>query len=217
VRINAAQNEGSLTVWGGLFSTFDCTFVYLRQKDDPWNSIGAGAVTGGFLSLRAGMKFGSRSAICDGVLLALIEGAGIMLDRVNRGSDEKPSVELQQDLHQLQLLPPHFPLHFKELQKSRHRRRSISANPNRAPTLSSPRSYQYGLPPPLALLQTLLQTMSSVNCASWGCSFLSVCKTGMPRCEAFHQEAAAAIAATSNLIPKKLYYLSKPGILDLSI
>jgi hypothetical protein len=138
VRINAAQNEGSFTVWGGLFSTFDCTFVYLRQKEDPWNSIGAGAVTGGFLSLRGGMKFGSRSAIFDGVLLALIEGAGIMLDRVNQGSDEKPSVKLQQHLHQLQLLPPHFPLHFKELHKSRHRRRSISANPNRAPTLSSP-------------------------------------------------------------------------------
>ncbi|CAK9222959.1 unnamed protein product [Sphagnum troendelagicum] len=80
------------------------------------------------------MKFGSRSAVFDGVLLALIEGAGIMLDRVNQGSDEKPSVELQQHLHQLQLLPPHFPLHFKELHKSRHRRRSISANANRAPT-----------------------------------------------------------------------------------
>jgi hypothetical protein len=60
------------------------------------------------------MKFGSRSAIFDGVLLALIEGAGIMFDRVNHGSDEKPSVELQQHLHKLQLLPPHFPLHFKE-------------------------------------------------------------------------------------------------------
>ncbi len=94
MRINAAQNEGSFTVWGGLFSTFDCTFVYLRQKEDPWNSIGAGAVTGGFFSLRAGMKFGSRSAIFDGVWLVLIEGAGIMLDRVNHVSDEKPSVEL---------------------------------------------------------------------------------------------------------------------------
>jgi hypothetical protein len=124
---------------GEVFSApFDCTFVYLRQKGDPWNSIGAGAVTGGFLSLQAGMKFGSRCAIFDGMLLALIDGAGNMLDRVNHGFDEKPSVELQQHLQQLQLLPPHFPLHFKELHKSRHRRRSISANPNRAPTLSSP-------------------------------------------------------------------------------
>jgi hypothetical protein len=163
-------------VWGGLFSsTFDCTFLYLRQKEDPWNSISAGAVTGGFLSLRAGMKFGSRSAIFDGVLLALIEGAGIMLDRVKCGSDEKPSVELEQHLHQLQLLPPHFPLHFKELHKSRHRRRSIYATLTEH-LLSLPPSYHYGLPPPLALLQTLLQTLSSVNCASWGCSFSSVCK-----------------------------------------
>jgi hypothetical protein len=39
----------------------------------------------------------------------------------------------------------------------------------------------------------------------------------MPRCEAFQQEATAAMAATSNLILKKLYYLSKHDILDLSI
>jgi hypothetical protein len=39
----------------------------------------------------------------------------------------------------------------------------------------------------------------------------------MPRCEAFQQEAAAAMAATSNLILKKLYHLSKPENLDLSI
>ncbi len=101
-------------MWGGLFSsTFDFTFLYLRQKEDPWNSISAGAVTGGFLSLRAGKKFGSRSAIFDGVLLALIEGAGIILDRVNHGSDEKPSVELEQHLHQLQLLSTTLPPAFQ--------------------------------------------------------------------------------------------------------
>jgi import inner membrane translocase subunit TIM17 len=34
-------------VWGGLFSTFDCTLVAVRKKEDPWNSIAAGAMTGG--------------------------------------------------------------------------------------------------------------------------------------------------------------------------
>ena len=43
-------------MWGGLFSTFDCTLVALRHKEDPWNSIAAGALTGGFLSLRTGMQ-----------------------------------------------------------------------------------------------------------------------------------------------------------------
>jgi hypothetical protein len=41
-------------VWGGLFSTFDCTLVAVRRKEDPWNSIAAGALTGGFLQLRTG-------------------------------------------------------------------------------------------------------------------------------------------------------------------
>ncbi|KAJ7541325.1 hypothetical protein O6H91_10G054600 [Diphasiastrum complanatum] len=82
VRINAPRIGGSFAVWGGLFSTFDCSMVYLRQKEDPWNSIIAGAATGGFLQMRGGLKTATRSAIFGGVLLALIEGAGIMLNRM---------------------------------------------------------------------------------------------------------------------------------------
>ncbi len=93
VRINAPRIGGSFAVWGGLFSTFDCGFVYLRQKEDPWNSIAAGAATGGFLSLRAGMKSATRSAVFGGVLLALIEGAGIMLNRVTANLAQPPPME----------------------------------------------------------------------------------------------------------------------------
>eukprot|EP00262_Sarcandra_glabra_P004303 TRINITY_DN1525_c0_g2_i6.p1 TRINITY_DN1525_c0_g2~~TRINITY_DN1525_c0_g2_i6.p1 ORF type:complete len:223 (-),score=21.71 TRINITY_DN1525_c0_g2_i6:293-961(-) len=82
VRMNAPRVGGSFAVWGGLFSAFDCTMVYVRQKEDPWNSIIAGAATGGFLSMRQGLGPASRSALFGGVLLALIEGAGIMLNRV---------------------------------------------------------------------------------------------------------------------------------------
>ncbi|KAI5069053.1 hypothetical protein GOP47_0015354 [Adiantum capillus-veneris] len=74
VRMNAPRVGGSFAVWGGIFSTFDCTAVYLRQKEDPWNSIFAGAATGGFLQLRHGARSATRSAIFGGVLLALIEG-----------------------------------------------------------------------------------------------------------------------------------------------
>jgi import inner membrane translocase subunit TIM17 len=69
-------------VWGGLFSTFDCTLVALRKKEDPWNSIASGALTGGFLQLRTGMKSAARSAAFGGVLLAMIEGVGILLTRM---------------------------------------------------------------------------------------------------------------------------------------
>ncbi|KAL1532534.1 Mitochondrial import inner membrane translocase subunit TIM17-2 [Salvia divinorum] len=51
VRMNAPRVGGSFAVWGGLFSTFDCTMVYMRQKEDPWNSIIAGATTGGLLEI----------------------------------------------------------------------------------------------------------------------------------------------------------------------
>ncbi|CAH2058911.1 unnamed protein product [Thlaspi arvense] len=82
VTMNAPRLGGSFAVWGGLFSTFDCTMVYFRQKEDPWNSIIAGAATGGFLSMRQGPSAAARAAMFGGCLLALIEGAGIALNKM---------------------------------------------------------------------------------------------------------------------------------------
>ncbi|KAF3791941.1 Mitochondrial import inner membrane translocase subunit [Nymphaea thermarum] len=93
VRMNAPRVGGSFAVWGGLFSAFDCSMVYVRQKEDPWNSIIAGAATGGFLSMRQGLGAASRSAVFGGVLLALIEGAGIMLNKVLSAPQNFPPME----------------------------------------------------------------------------------------------------------------------------
>ncbi|GAA0155220.1 transporter [Lithospermum erythrorhizon] len=90
VRMNAPRIGGSFAVWGGLFSTFDCTMVYLRQKEDPWNSIISGAATGGLLSMRQGFGAASRAAVFGGVLLGLIEGAGIMLNKVMANNQQMP-------------------------------------------------------------------------------------------------------------------------------
>lgn len=79
--MNAPRVGGSFAVWGALFSTFDCSIVYLRQKEDPWNSILSGTLSGGLLSMRQGVRVASRSALCGGVLLALIEGTGIMMNK----------------------------------------------------------------------------------------------------------------------------------------
>ncbi|GFQ01514.1 mitochondrial import inner membrane translocase subunit tim17-2 [Phtheirospermum japonicum] len=95
VRMNAPRVGGSFAVWGGLFSTFDCTMVYIRQKEDPWNSIMAGAATGGFLQMRQGLGAASRSAVFGGVLLALIEGAGIMLNKLMTAPQGLPPMEEQ--------------------------------------------------------------------------------------------------------------------------
>ncbi|XP_057417762.1 mitochondrial import inner membrane translocase subunit TIM17-2 [Lotus japonicus] len=92
VRLNAPRVGGSFAVWGGLFSSFDCTMVYLRQKEDPWNSIFAGAATGGFLSMRQGLTASTRAAAFGGVLLALIEGAGIMLNKFLSAQQPMPMI-----------------------------------------------------------------------------------------------------------------------------
>ena len=44
---------GSFAIWGGLFSTIDCGLVRLRGKEDPWNSITSGAMTGAVLAARS--------------------------------------------------------------------------------------------------------------------------------------------------------------------
>lgn len=82
VRQRAPILGGQFAVWGGLFSTIDCSLVYLRQKEDPWNSIMSGAATGGILSARAGVGAMAGSALLGGVLLAMIEGVGIMITRM---------------------------------------------------------------------------------------------------------------------------------------
>lgn len=72
---------GNFAVWGGLFSTCDCTLGHIRGKEDIWNPIASGALTGGLLAIRGGMKAAGRSAIVGGILLALIEGAAHVLQR----------------------------------------------------------------------------------------------------------------------------------------
>lgn len=72
---------GNFAVWGGLFSTCDCTLAHIRGKEDIWNPIASGALTGGLLAIRGGMKAAGRSAVIGGLLLALIEGAAHLLQR----------------------------------------------------------------------------------------------------------------------------------------
>ncbi|CAG2110948.1 unnamed protein product, partial [Medioppia subpectinata] len=54
IRTRAPVIGGNFAVWGGLFSTIDCTLVHIRKKEDPWNSITSGALTGAILAVRNG-------------------------------------------------------------------------------------------------------------------------------------------------------------------
>ena len=73
---------GQFAAWGLCFATFDCTFAHLRQKEDPWNSIMSGAAAGAVMAARQGPKHMAGSALVGAVLLGLIEGVGIMLNRM---------------------------------------------------------------------------------------------------------------------------------------
>lgn len=86
---------GNFAVWGGLFSFYDCLFSYTRKREDPWNAIGAGAATGGTLALRAGPKAVGTNALIGGVLLALIEGLGVLVGKMSGNTAQ-----------QQQLIPP---------------------------------------------------------------------------------------------------------------
>lgn len=81
VRMRAPVLGGNFAVWGGLFSCFDCTYAAVRKKEDPWNAIMAGASTGGVLAARAGAKAIVRNAAVGGILLAMIEGVGIVIQK----------------------------------------------------------------------------------------------------------------------------------------
>ncbi|KAL8136916.1 hypothetical protein V2J09_002917 [Rumex salicifolius] len=82
-RMNALRVGGSFGTWGALFSASDCTMVYLRQKEDPWNSIAAGATTGAILAIRQGVRRAALSALFTGSILALIEGLMIFGGKYN--------------------------------------------------------------------------------------------------------------------------------------
>lgn len=54
-----------------------CSLTHLRDaQEDPWNAIGAGAMTGGFLQLRFGLGSAAKSAMFGGFLLVGGGGGG---------------------------------------------------------------------------------------------------------------------------------------------
>ena len=69
-------------MWGGVFSSIDCLMIYLRQKDDPYNAIVSGFLTGGILAIRGGLSVAFKNAFIGGVILMLIEGVSVVVSSV---------------------------------------------------------------------------------------------------------------------------------------
>ncbi|CAH2447618.1 TIM23 complex subunit [Komagataella phaffii CBS 7435] len=81
IKARAPVVGGNFGVWGGLFSTFDCTVKAIRKREDHWNAIIAGFFTGGALAMRGGWKQTRNSAITCACVLGVFEGVGMMFQR----------------------------------------------------------------------------------------------------------------------------------------
>jgi mitochondrial import inner membrane translocase subunit TIM17 len=82
IKARAPVTGGNFGVWGGMFSTYDCAVKGIRKKEDPYNSIIAGFLTGGSLAIRGGWRAARNGAIMCGIFLAVIEGVGIGIQRM---------------------------------------------------------------------------------------------------------------------------------------
>mmetsp|Transcript_124613 Transcript_124613/g.348990 ORF Transcript_124613/g.348990 Transcript_124613/m.348990 type:complete len:199 (+) Transcript_124613:125-721(+) len=93
---------GNFAVWGGTFSSFDCTLQYIRRRDDHWNAIASGFLTGGVLAARGGWKVASRNAVIGGVLLAIIEGVSALLMRSHVKTPREMALEQMEQTQQME-------------------------------------------------------------------------------------------------------------------
>ncbi len=82
IRNRAPLLAGSFAMWGGCFSSIDCLMIYYRQKDDPWNAIVSGGLTGGVLAIRSGLNMAFKNALIGGAILGLIEGVSVIFQAV---------------------------------------------------------------------------------------------------------------------------------------
>ncbi len=82
VRNRAPFLGGSFAMWGGVFSSVDCLLIHYRQKDDPWNAVAAGFITGGVLAIRGGASVAFKNAAIGGIILCLIEGVSTIVTSV---------------------------------------------------------------------------------------------------------------------------------------
>ena len=95
VRNRAPFLGGNFGLWGGIFSSMDCLLIHYRQKDDPFNAIAAGFITGGVLAIRGGASVAFKQAMAGGVILCLIEGVGNIFTAISTRRQHEFMQEMQ--------------------------------------------------------------------------------------------------------------------------
>lgn len=62
IKARAPVLGGNFGIWGAMFSSFDCAVKGYRQKEDPWNAILSGFLTGGCLAARGEFGMGHAAS-----------------------------------------------------------------------------------------------------------------------------------------------------------
>ena len=76
----------------------DCTLIAIRKKEDAFNQITAGAVTGGLLAFRAGMRVAFKNAIFGGMIL----GSIVIVEKIMMKMQKKQELQMQKDFGERQ-------------------------------------------------------------------------------------------------------------------
>lgn len=92
-------------MWGGIFSCTDCMLISLRKKDDPYNAVVAGALTGGMLAIRGGLSVAFKQALAGGFILAMIEGVSIAFSAIQMRQQQEAMKEMmkQEEAHRTKM------------------------------------------------------------------------------------------------------------------
>ncbi|RPB03475.1 Tim17-domain-containing protein [Choiromyces venosus 120613-1] len=77
VSSRAPVSAGSFGIWGGVYSAFECGVRSGRGREDAFNAVFSGFLTGGTLALRRGVRAAGSGALGGAALLAVVEGVGV--------------------------------------------------------------------------------------------------------------------------------------------
>ena len=81
----------------------DCLLISYRQKDDPFNAICAGAVTGGLLAIRGGTSVAFKQAMMGGLILFLIEGGSQLFMAISMRKQHEQMQEMMKQMKQREM------------------------------------------------------------------------------------------------------------------
>ncbi|KAI8806267.1 Tim17/Tim22/Tim23/Pmp24 family-domain-containing protein [Cladochytrium replicatum] len=111
IKARAPVIGGNFAVWSGVFNAGDCLLAHVRGKEDSWNSIMSGAMTGGVLAARSGTRAMIISAVFGGAFLAIMEGVVMAMNRWSAQAQFKP---VAPEIPGLSAAPPPPPPSQKE-------------------------------------------------------------------------------------------------------